>query len=223
MLTTREAGTTIFNAALVIAKAAKEIEAMMTEMGGQLQEVLEMKNIVRPAGIQFVVDEEGTRERKDENEWLCQAYVSLFRLIKKGKTVLGHLGFQFCLGDEDLRTVGIDEAVVHIMFAKSVWAVDDFGLPPATYMDEWGDGWSVSLESDRLWRFHYKEDDYEESAWAFTVPLAELNTVEDLKNQIVLPVAALLQDTSVDQALATGGKILRFTGDAESCRRKSDE
>ncbi len=219
MVTEREAGTSIFNASLVIAKTAKEIEAMMEELQDTLQSSLGEEGLVKlNVGIKLSDEEEAYRN--DPMNWLCQAYLYQYKLIKNGRSPFGYLGIQVCLGDEDLHAVGIDEAVVHVMFAESEWGVDQFGLPPMAMVDTCGSTLHVHLEADKLWRLIWESEESDpETAWVFSVPLAGLNTVDDLKNQIVHPVAALLKDTPVDQALSKGDKIMRFSGDAESCRR----
>ena len=220
-------GKSIFNATLIVARAWKETALMMDELQERLEKLLSEAGLVK-ANRGFVYADKEDQELLDPGEYVCEKYTYTYELISKGpgaRKPFGYLTFEVVMADEDVSSVGIDESFVNILYGDEVWTIDEFYFPPINTVKRWEeqeeDGgeyhYGCSLRYERLWEFRW--DEMGQPWWAFSVPLAVLNSVDDLDKQIVIPVVKLLEGEPTEKAMAAADRVLRFEGDCHECRR----
>jgi hypothetical protein len=199
---------------------------MVVELGSVLGKKLSELGIIKKNGGAILVPAKDAEAGKmAEGDWIYLSYIYNYGLTRPGpgrREPFAHIALQIVMADEEVIGLGINEAVVHVLYATAQWGKDDFTVPPSVGMKDWADAenWKCELKENCLWEFSYDPiDNSSERGWAFSVPLATLNTEEDLLDQIVNPIAGLLQDQPVAEAMRTASQVLRFEGDATQCKR----
>jgi len=221
-----EVGKSMFNATLICARAWKEVDLMMGELYERLQEQLGQAGLVKNIGGVTYVNKKD-EETTDNDGWIYYRYAYKYSLTPNGpgrRSPFGWLTFEIVMADEDAPSFGIEESFVNILYDKEAWEINAFSLPPRSTIKYWAESDEVddsyyrcSLEYERLWEFTW--DEMEQPCWAFSVPLAALNSIDDLDNQIVTPVVELLRGEPAEKAMVKADKVMRFQGDCHECRR----
>ncbi len=228
-----EIGKTMFNSALVVARAWKEANDMAGELEKLFQEHLFDAGIVRsPGGISYGDGENDSS--MDPGGWVYWRWAYTYGLTKQGpgkRKPFGWLTIEIVMAEEEAISCGIEEAFVNVLFAEDAWSAGEFVFPPSgtlNYLKESEEdedsNYQCEILNQGVWWFSW--DGIEQPCWVFSVPLAALNSIEDLTKQIVVPVVGLLNINSTDpdmnkveKAIRNADKLMRFKGGNDNCSR----
>lgn len=131
----------------------------------------------------------------DEHGWVYVSRAhSLPLIIKPKRSVGAYLFFQISFAGNGIAAVGNDQPLVHV----GLWSVpvsDEYWMGFPLDVDDS----APSLEDGGLFKWPDHGAGWQE--WNYSLRLAEINTLQDVRELIVEPVKALLQGESASDAL----------------------
>lgn len=186
-------GKSISESVSLISKVGAECELLATLVKQELSSLLGSVPVSKrfPAGGGWI-----EHWKTDDHGWVYVDYANSLPLIIKPKRSIGaYLVFQISLAGDRIAAAGNDQPLMHVGFC---WGAVDFeefwiGFPmdmeePAPY-----------LEEGTLFRWQASGKDF--TWWTYSLRLAEINNVQDVRKMIVEPVKALLLGESASDAL----------------------
>jgi len=179
-------GEKLRTAATIMVEAGKQIDEMIDILEEKLIEAFTNEKEKKSAEE---YDYEG--ENNKGNDWISKCWlwdIELQKETRKGhKKTEAHIAIKVVLYNEDEMKDSNWEPSLYVIYKKGEKA---FNLENSLWIHSAKkEGWE--LDGNRLWR--WKEED--EEGWAFVLPLVELDSENTLKEQIILPVKKLLENS----------------------------
>lgn len=185
-------GKSITESATFLSKVGAECDLLATLVTQELSSLFSGG----PVGKRYQVDGAWIPHYDtDEHGWVyVNSAHSLPLIIKPKRSVGAYLFFQISLVGDRIAAVGNDQPLMHV----GLWSVPVdqkywMGFPVDA------DDSAPSLEDGRLFKWPENEAGWQE--WNYSLRLADINTVQDVRDMIVEPVRALLLGDSVSDAL----------------------
>lgn len=155
--------------------------------------------------------------RVDGNGWVyTSAAWSLPLTHKVTPAISSHLAFQVSLLCNDAEGGGSAEPLLHVNFwdvktdvnSENFMGFPMYGLTPAT---------KVRLETDAASLFRWNAENGAPDSWTFSLRLAKINCLEDVRRSIVSPINQLLLDSDAgESALIHIDSVVRYAAVARA-------
>lgn len=185
-------GQAIHQSARLLSQACTEINSLMTMIQESVNE-FDFKEDVNISG-DWAYD-----HINDDSDFLCLNYAASLGLkqSRKKKTQC-YLNIEFSLAGDGMthEETNNQEPLVHI----SLWDVQtDYnnGYCFSLIMREEE---NITLQEEVLFNWSPETDNWAEQSWTYSLKLTSLNSLEDIKNKIILPVNKLIITNSATEA-----------------------
>ena len=205
-------GQTIYIAADVIVKTGREVEALLHRFKEIVENELIKMDVIKEGGItKGKID-----SANDDYNWICLDYVTNYKIVWAGdRKPKVYLALLILLKPDSEDFQGYNEPLLHVLFSPEGEGEWDTDFKWA-WNDEDLEGSKLYIGFNKLQAWISKEDNdpliasWWKRMWAFSLPLAAINNTEDIKNQLVAPIMALLSDGDIDGAFSNADKVLQF-------------
>lgn len=190
-------GKTITESVRFISKVGDQIESLVIIIQEELSKAIkEMKY------FNLVLDNEwGEDTRYQDNDWVLTDYAYCIGLKFKGKgnkKAAGYLGFQISLFGDGMEIEGNEEPLLHIC-----WWDDEFDFEESNYFGvPFDEEEEFIVQNGVLVNFTPLYESVSDQRWSYSLRLTSINTPEDVKNKIAIPVLRLFNE-GIKGALAS--------------------
>lgn len=207
-----EVGKAISNAFTFVSQVGEECEALANLIKQEVSELFRQD----PLSARYRPGEWSNSYKTNENGWIYTDIAWSLPLVPKGKqNVAAHLGFQISLLCRDAEAGSSPEPLLHVNFWETATDLKNgeymgfpmYGLSPNT-VSRFKDG------SGRL--FRWETDSDAADWWTYSLLLAKVNSLEDVRSSIGQPIEQLLSDIDA-------GEILIDTLSAAVCYTAMEE
>jgi hypothetical protein len=192
-----EVGKTISDALAFVSRAGGECDALANLIKQEISDLFHQG----PLGSRYRAQQWSSSYRMNDNGWICTDVAWSLPLVPKGKfKVAAHLGFQISLLCTDAEAGSSPEPLLHINFWEPPTHLksDDYmGFPMSGFSDELMS--RLAEGSARLFRWEANKGAAD--WWTYSLRLARLNALEDIRSSIKQPVEALLHDLEAGELL----------------------
>jgi hypothetical protein len=198
-------GENLFNAARLIVKAGKEIEALVETIYKMLE--TELPNLDPVRKIEW-----GDDKWDESDNWIYDGFIQNIGIFKKSKKLAtATLAVQVLLCDiEEEEIVGPCPLLYVLYCAGGSWDYKEFTISHA--LDE---ECRYDIENSSLWSLYDDEDtkgviNWEESQFVYVVPLTSINKPADISELIINPIKMAIQGKNIAEYLSSKEKIMKF-------------
>lgn len=189
---TQSIGQAIHQSARLLSKAGQEINSLMIMINESINN--------HQFGNGLVISEDWLEDSiYDDSGFICIHYAKNLGLRKatKRKTQC-YLNIQISLSDDGMThaEANNEEPLIHISLWEEASDVNNDNYFALLWQEDEG----FTLQEEVLFNWAPDVEDWTEQGWTYSLKLTSLNSLEDIKNKIVLPVDALLSSNSVEEA-----------------------
>lgn len=175
-----------------ISKVGAECDVLTALLKQELSKLLastEMGRQVRPAGSWI------DKYEKDPGGWVQTASAhSLPVIMQRKRSVSAYVTFQISLAGNGIAALDNQQPLVHLCLWSDVIDFKEYWMGFPLFGD---DEIEPELEDGIVFRWPKFGRDWGE--WNYSVRLAHLNTIQDIRQKILMPVQALLQGKRVPE------------------------
>ncbi|WP_227106944.1 hypothetical protein [Chromobacterium rhizoryzae] len=188
-----------------IGKSISECISFLSKVGTECELLArllkqELSNLLTDGSVSKCVVADAWIEstETDSSNWVFTGIAhSLPIIIKPKRTVGAYLFFQISFIGDGIAAVGNEQPLLHVGFWSEPVDFDEnwmgFPLDESALVD-------MTLEQDLL--FRWSTPGVRESQWTYSLRLAEINTMEDIQQKIIVPVRELLRGQSASDAFS---------------------
>lgn len=199
-------GKNLWNAVDLVARAGKEISALVAELNDKMADQLKITG----GALNFISVAGDDDEDESEDGWVCTAWLTQWGLKPKGKgqKVRGNLYVQIILWTEDEESVNCEKIprieVGYIGCAEDK-IVASYSEAGSSFTQEfWKNMFPKADKSSPCWPKSVKTDKGvrwdEEANWVFSIPLFSVNSNDDIDRIIIEPAMKLLSGSTPEIA-----------------------
>ncbi|MFV3339164.1 hypothetical protein ACNFB1_18590 [Pseudomonas sp. NY15349] len=193
-------GKTISECISLISKVGAECEVLALMLKQELNSLLSNGSVRK-----YVVAgpwEEASLT--DSNQWVYTDIAYSLPVIMKPKRKIGaYLSFQISFVGTGIAALDNNQPLLHVGFWSKAVDFDEcwMGFPL--------DDSPRTLEHGQLFRWTTSSESLSE--WVYSLRLAEMNTMQDIQEKVVVPVTALLLgESAADAFVGTAKSIVRY-------------
>jgi len=142
-------------------------------------------------------------DRLDENKWVYTDVVCSIPLKTKGKRkVERYIGFQISMTGDGINLAGNKEPLLHVFCWACPVNFEEFYIkyPIEEIEDDPENRFKIIDERLVLWGG--QDEEWSEREWVYSLRLISINSMDDLKKYVVIPVLGLLKNENVREVLS---------------------
>jgi hypothetical protein len=196
----------IFKLVKTMSRLGEELVSMKTK----LLELTKDDLMKISSEFNFTFENTDGSSDNDRSDWVCISDCYGFSLKKSGKgnhNFCKHLLFQVGLCGVYAKLYQNESSLLNVcFFEESSTVLTSDLLQDYKYQVDLTDNWLWEFKNNSV----LSENHWQNTSWAFSVKLSEINSIETLKALVVRPAMALISGKPVDEKVVNHSAIIKY-------------